>query len=91
LKRLDDDQKAQALRQHAASRQIALPEELLRYLLRHYPRDIRFLMQILDSLDRFAFEQKRALSLPLLRDMASQADTSRKANGNAKSTAIRRD
>jgi DnaA-homolog protein len=91
LKRLNDDQKAQALRQHAASRQITLPEELLRYLLRHYPRDIRLLMQILDSLDRFAFEQKRAPSLPLLRDMESQADTSRRANGDAKTTAIRPD
>jgi DnaA-homolog protein len=74
LKRLDDDQKAEALRQHAASRQIALPEELLRYLLRHYPRDIRFLMGILDNLDRFAFERKRALSLPLLRDMEGKME-----------------
>jgi DnaA-homolog protein len=72
LKRLDDDQKAQALRRHANGRQIALPEEVLRHLLRHYPRDIRSLMQILDSLDRFAFEQKRALSLPLLRHLESQ-------------------
>lgn len=69
LKSLNDEEKAQALRQHAASRQIGLPEELLRYLLRHYPRDIRSLMKILENLDRYAFEHKRALSLPLLRDM----------------------
>jgi DnaA-homolog protein len=72
LKRLNDEQKTEALRQHAASRQIGLPEELLRYLLRHYPRDIRSLILILDSLDRYAFQHKRALSLPLLRDMESQ-------------------
>jgi DnaA-homolog protein len=72
LRRLSDEDKAQALRQHALGRQIKLPEELLRYLLRHYPRDIRALMLILDSLDRYAFEQKRALSLPLLREMESQ-------------------
>ncbi len=88
LKRLDDDQKAEVLRQHAASRQITLPEELLRYLLRHYPRDIRTLMQILESLDRFAFEQKRALSLPLLREMENQIDNVPKANGGVKTTAI---
>jgi DnaA-homolog protein len=69
LKRLDDDDKAQALRQHAARRQIPLPEDVLKYLLRHYPRDIRALMLILDDLDRFGFEHKRAPSLALLRDL----------------------
>jgi DnaA-homolog protein len=69
LKRLDDDDKAQALRQHAASRQIPLPEDLLKYLLRHYPRDIRSLMLMLDNLDRFGFAHKRAPSLALLRDL----------------------
>jgi DnaA-homolog protein len=91
LKRLDDDQKAQALRQHAASRQITLPEELLRYLLRHYPRDIRSLIQILDRLDRFAFEQKRALSLPLLRDWVSHKDGSLAPKAEAQTTPTRSD
>lgn len=72
LKRLNDEEKTEALRQHAASRQIPLPEDLCRHLLRHYPRDIRFLMTLLDQLDRFAFEQKRAPSLPLLRDMEAR-------------------
>ncbi len=91
LKRLNDDQKAEALRQHAAGRQIALPEELLRYLLRHYPRDIRVLMQILDSLDRFGFEQKRALSLPLLREMENQTGGAPRASSDAKTAAHRPD
>lgn len=69
LRRLNDEEKALALRQHAAARQINLPDELLRHLLRHYPRDIRTLTGLLDNLDRFAFEHRRALSLPLLRDM----------------------
>ncbi len=84
LKRLDDDQKAQALRQHAASRQIAFPDEVLRYMLRHYPRDIRSLMHILERLDRYAFEQKRALSLPLLRELESQSSSATSAKGDRK-------
>lgn len=72
LRRLNDDEKTEALRQHAASRQIPLPEDLTRHLLRHYPRDIRFLMTLLDRLDRFAFETRRAPSLPLLRDMEAR-------------------
>jgi DnaA-homolog protein len=91
LKRLDDDQKAQALRQHAASRQINLPEEVLRYLLRHYPRDIRSLMHILERLDRYAFEQKRALSLPLLRELESQSSSLTSAQGERKNLPHRPD
>ncbi len=69
LKRLSDEDKAEALRQHASARQIHMPEELLRYLLRHYSRDIRTQISMLDQLDRFAFSHKRALSLPLLKEM----------------------
>ena len=91
LKRLDDDQKAQALRQHAASRQIDFPEEVLRYLLRHYPRDIRSLIHMLERLDRYAFEQKRALSLPLLRDLESQSGSVTSSQGASKTPPPRPD
>jgi DnaA-homolog protein len=91
LKRLDDDQKAQALRQHAASRQINFPEEVSRYLLRHYPRDIRALLHILERLDRYAFEQKRALSLPLLRELESQSSSVTSPQGDCKTLPLRPD
>ena len=65
---LTDQEKADALRRAAQGRGIALPEELIRWLLTHRSRDIRWLLRLLDALDRFALERKRAVTLPLLRE-----------------------
>lgn len=68
LAALTDDEKADALRRAAQGRGIALPDELIRWLLTHRPRDIRWLLRRLDALDRYALERKRAITLPLLRE-----------------------
>ncbi|MFA7664548.1 MAG: DnaA regulatory inactivator Hda [Burkholderiaceae bacterium] len=68
LSLLSDAQKAEALRRAARGRGIALPEELLQWLLTHRSRDIRWLLRLLDALDRYALERKRAITLPLLRE-----------------------
>ncbi len=65
---LTDQEKADALRRAAQGRGIALPEELIRWLLTHRSRDIRWLLRLLDALDRYALERKRAITLPLLRE-----------------------
>lgn len=65
---LSDDEKADALRRAARGRGLALPDELIHYLLTHRSRDIRWLLRLLDALDRFALERKRAITLPLLRE-----------------------
>jgi len=65
---LSDDEKADALRRAARGRGLALPDELIQYLLTHRSRDIRWLLRLLDALDRFALERKRAITLPLLRE-----------------------
>ena len=68
---LTDEQKADALRRAAQARGIALPDELIRWLLTHRSRDIRWLLRLLDALDRYALERKRAITLPLLREYES--------------------
>ncbi|MCM5570554.1 DnaA regulatory inactivator Hda [Burkholderiaceae bacterium FT117] len=65
---LTDVDKADALRRAAQGRGIALPDELIRWLLTHRSRDIRWLLRLLDALDRYALERKRAITLPLLRE-----------------------
>jgi len=65
---LTDEDKADALRRAAQGRGIALPDELIRWLLTHRSRDIRWLLRLLDALDRYALERKRAITLPLLRE-----------------------
>lgn len=65
---LSDEEKAAALRAHARARALALAEDVLAYLLQHAPRDMASLIAILDALDRLSLEQKRPITLPLLRD-----------------------
>ncbi len=65
---LSDAEKAAALRAHARARALALPEEVIAYLLLHARRDMASLIAILDALDRHSLEQKRLITLPLVRD-----------------------
>ncbi len=66
---LTDEGKAAVLKRAARERGIALADDVPAYLLTHYRRDMPSLMALLDALDRFSLEQKRAVTLPLLRTM----------------------
>jgi DnaA family protein len=61
-----------ALRRDADRRGAVLPDELLDHLLTHHARDLGHLMALLDRLDAYALEHKRALTVPLLRQMLVQ-------------------
>ena len=65
---LSDEEKAGALRQHARGRALELPEDVVAYLLSHARRDMASLIGILDALDRYSLEQKRAVTLPLVKN-----------------------
>lgn len=58
-----------ALQAEARRRGLVLPEELLDWLLRRQARDLGHLMGLLDRLDAYALEHRRAITLPLLRAM----------------------
>ncbi len=64
---LNDEEKAQALAQHAHARGFTLASEVIAYLLARAPRDMGALFATLDALDRHSLETKRAVTLPLLR------------------------
>jgi DnaA family protein len=66
---LNDDEKAQALRQHALARGLELPSEVTTYLLRHGRRDLPALLATLDALDEHCLRLKRAASVPLLKEV----------------------
>ena len=66
---LSDSEKAQALAQHAATRGFTLPPEIARHLLTHLRRDMRSLIAMLESLDRYSLETKRPVTLTLVREM----------------------
>ena len=70
---LSDDEKAQALAAHAASRGLALPTDVIEYLLTHMPRDMRTLVAVVDALDTYALSVRKPLTVPLVRHWAEDA------------------
>ena len=66
---LNDEEKAAALRHHADSRGFQLSPDVANYLLRHSQRDMSSLIALLDALDRHALAAKRAITVPLLREV----------------------
>ncbi len=66
---LSDEEKAEALHIHAAQRGFTLTHEVVNYLLRHGRRDLLSLLATLEALDRYSLETKRAITVPLLKEL----------------------
>jgi DnaA family protein len=73
VKALSDEDKREALQQHARARGFELGEEAAEYLLRHGRRDLPSLMRVLDAADRYSLQMQRAVTVPLLREVLQQA------------------
>ncbi|MCC6611293.1 MAG: DnaA regulatory inactivator Hda [Burkholderiales bacterium] len=72
LHALDDAEKAAALAAHAAARGLRLGDGVLAYLLTHLRRDMATQIAVLDALDRCSLEQKRPVTLPLVREALAE-------------------
>ncbi len=64
---LSEEETIEALRQSAAERGLQLPAESAHYLLKHCPRDMGSLLDILDRLDRASLAAQRRLTIPFVR------------------------
>lgn len=69
VKPLSDAQKALYLHGEAARRGLKLSDEVVWYLLTHVRRDLHSLTGLLEQLDRASLEQRRAVTLPLVREL----------------------
>ena len=69
LQPLSEAQSRGALRREADRRGLFLSDEVIDHLLHRYARDLKHLMDQLDRLDEFALIHKRAITVPLLRQM----------------------
>jgi DnaA-homolog protein len=67
LQGLNDEAKVMSLQQRAGARGFELPLEVARYLLKHYPRDMKALCCLLDTLDRASLVAQRRLTIPFVR------------------------
>lgn len=64
---LTDEEKLTALREYARHRGLRVTEDVVPYLLTHLKRDMATQIAVMDALDRYSLEQKRAVTLPLVR------------------------
>jgi DnaA-homolog protein len=69
LRALDEAEQQQALQLRARLRGFELPEETLRWLQRRFPRDMRRLYGLLDTLDDAALAAQRRLTVPFIREV----------------------
>jgi DnaA family protein len=72
LQPLADADKSAALAQLAAERGLRLSEDVLPYILTRFERDMQRLTALLDALDRYSLEHKRAVTVPLLKELLSR-------------------
>lgn len=66
---LSEDDRRAAVLDYAAARGFTLPSEVTDYLLTRVPRDLSSLRALVDTLDRVSLEQKRAVTVPLVREV----------------------
>lgn len=66
---LSDDEKIQALEQAAKARGLNLSPDVLPWLFSRFYRDMPNLMALIDALDAYSLETKRAVTLPLVREL----------------------
>lgn len=66
---LSDSEKIEALSRAAKERGLVLSNEVLPWLIHHFYRDMPSLMALLDALDAYSLETKRAITLPLVREL----------------------
>lgn len=69
LRALDEAEQHAALELRARLRGLELPAETWQWLRRRYPRDMRRLYELLDTLDEAALAAQRRLTVPFIRDV----------------------
>ncbi len=72
---LSDEDRRAAVADYAAARGFVLPAEVADYLLARVPRDLATLRALVDTLDRTSLEQKRAVTVPLAREVLQLLNT----------------
>lgn len=74
LHELNDNEKKEALRERARQLGLALPEEVLGYLITRLPRDLGLLTRVVDALNQHSLALHRAPTVPLLKDLLDAWD-----------------
>ena len=73
LRALDEQEQHAALELRARLRGFELPQETWQWLRRRFPRDMRTLYELLDTLDEAALAAQRRLTVPFIREVLRTA------------------
>lgn len=74
VKPLSDEERAQYLRSEAERRGMRLSGEVVSYLLTRLRRDLHTLGAMLDRLDQVSLEEKRSITVPLVREILKSSE-----------------
>jgi len=66
---LSEPERRAVLRQAADARGVFLGDDVMDFMLTRFSRDLGNLMQLLDHLDGYALQTKRAITIPLIKAM----------------------
>jgi DnaA family protein len=69
LQVLSEPERRAVLRQAADARGVFLGDEVMDFMLTRFSRDLGSLMQLLENLDGYALQTKRAITIPLIKSM----------------------
>lgn len=69
LQVLSEPERRAVLRQAADARGVFLGDEVMDFMLNRFSRDLGSLMQLLEQLDGYALQTKRAITIPLIKSM----------------------
>ena len=69
LQVLSEPERRAVLRQAADARGVFLGDEVMDFMLTRFSRDLGSLMALLDLIDGYALQTKRAITIPLIRSM----------------------
>ena len=69
LQVLSESERRAVLRQQADERGVFLSDEVMDFMLNRFSRDLSSLIQLLDQLDGYALQTKRAITIPLIKAM----------------------
>jgi DnaA family protein len=73
LQVLSEPERRAVLRQAADARGVFLSDEVMDFMLTRFSRDLGSLMQLLQHLDGYALQAKRAITIPLIKSMLEDA------------------
>lgn len=69
MQMLDEPERRAVLRQAADARGVLLGDEVMDFMLTRFSRDLGSLMELLELIDGYALQTKRAITIPLIKSM----------------------